>query len=438
MRYIIFVTIVLLFFANTVFANVVINEVAWMGTVDSYTNEWIELYNNGQSAVDLNGWIFSIEGKKDISLSGSIAVGSFYLIERTDDETVPGIPADLISSFGTGLSNSGAVLILKNNQGTEIQKLDASSGWPAGDNSTKQTMQWNGSVWITADPTPKAQNTSFNQSASTSGVDVSDEPESPESTTVVVWPTEPQIYANAGLDKTAVAGADVYFSGQALGLQKEPLENARYLWNFGDGAIAEGQNTKHVYKYPGEYIAVLDVSSGKYSVSDRSIAKIIPNQLEIIEVNQNYIKLHNGSNVELDISSWFLRTENSLFKFPANTFIKTNRDLMIDSSISGFKAENQKAEILYPNSSVAFSHSGPIVTKSTKSTTVVDSSSIVKYSVSNNSEEEIVATSTDQTANIITSTQNNSFGLKKWLAIILGMSVFFAGGFIFIRRQSSL
>ncbi len=438
MRYIIFVTIVLLFFANTVFANVVINEVAWMGTVDSYTNEWIELYNNGQSAVDLNGWIFSIEGKKDISLSGSIAVGSFYLIERTDDETVPGIPADLISSFGTGLSNSGAVLILKNNQGTEIQKLDASSGWPAGDNSTKQTMQWNGSVWITADPTPKAQNTSFDQSASTSGVDVSDEPESPESTTVVVWPTEPQIYANAGLDKTAVAGADVYFSGQALGLQKEPLENARYLWNFGDGAIAEGQNTKHVYKYPGEYIAVLDVSSGKYSVSDRSIAKIIPNQLEIIEVNQNYIKLHNGSNVELDISSWFLRTENSLFKFPANTFIKTNRDLMIDSSISGFKAENQKAEILYPNSSVAFSHSGPIVTKSTKSTTVVDSSSIVKYSVSNNSEEEIVATSTDQTANIITSTQNNSFGLKKWLAIILGMSVFFAGGFIFIRRQSSL
>lgn len=438
MRYIIFVTIVLLFFANTVFANVVINEVAWMGTVDSYTNEWIELYNNGQSAVDLNGWIFSIEGKKDISLSGSIAVGSFYLIERTDDETVPGIPADLISSFGTGLSNSGAVLILKNNQGTEIQKLDASSGWPAGDNSTKQTMQWNGSVWITADPTPKAQNTSFNQSASTSGVDVSDEPESPESTTVVVWPTEPQIYANAGLDKTAVAGADVYFSGQALGLQKEPLENARYLWNFGDGAIAEGQNTKHVYKYPGEYIAVLDVSSGKYSVSDRSMAKIIPNQLEIIEVNQNYIKLHNGSNVELDISSWFLRTENSLFKFPANTFIKTNRDLMIDSSISGLKTENQKAEILYPNSSVAFSYSGSVVTKSTKSTTVVDSSSIVKYSVSNNSEEEIVATSTDQTANIITSTQNNSFGLKKWLAIILGMSVFFAGGFIFIRRQSSL
>ncbi|MCG2698987.1 PKD domain-containing protein, partial [Candidatus Parcubacteria bacterium] len=88
----------------------------------------------------------------------------------------------------------------------------------------------------------------------------------------IEWPVEPQIFANAGSDKTAIAGADVYFSGKALGLKKEPLESARYLWNFGDGAISEGQNVKHVYKYPGEYIVILDISSGKYSASGRLTA----------------------------------------------------------------------------------------------------------------------------------------------------------------------
>jgi len=413
-----------------------------MGTVDSYTNEWIELYNNGQSAVDLNGWILSIEGKKDIFLSGSIGVRSFYLIERTDDETVPGIPADLISSFGTGLSNSGAVLILKNNQGTEIQKLDASSGWPAGDNSTKQTMQWNGSAWITADPTPKAQN-SGSQSSSQNNSEPEPEQQTQQTTTVVVWPIEPQIYTNAGLDKTAVAGADVYFSGQALGLQKEPLENARYLWNFGDGAIAEGQNTKHVYKYPGEYIVVLDVSSGKYSASDRLLVKVVENNLKITEANENYIKLHNGSNVELDISSWFLRTGNSLFKFPANTFIKTNKDLMIDFSISGLKAGNQKAELLYPNSSVANSYFG--YAKAEKTTTVVDSDSkkIEEEKKPKESQIEelspsVTQVANTQVANIISPTEPNPWSPKKWLMIVLGIGLLASASFIFIRRQSSL
>lgn len=264
-----------------------------------------------------------------------------------------------------------------------------------------------------------------------------------------VWPTEPQIYAKAGPDKTAVAGADVYFSGQALGLQKEPLENARYLWNFGDGDIGEGQNTKHVYKYPGEYIVVLDVSSGKYSASDRLLVKVVENNLKIIEANENYIKLHNGSNVELDISSWFLRAENSLFKFPAKTFIKTDKDLIIDSSISDLKAKNQKAEILYPNGSLANSYFGSAqaekekAEEEPKSTIVVDSNPKAKENAASdvnvgNRVSDISSTSTAQIANIISSTAPNSWDMKKWLMIILGIGIISAAGFIFIRRQSSL
>jgi len=138
---------------------VVVSEIAWMGTENNWRDEWMELYNNSQDTINLDGWILEIVGSKEINLQGKIKADSYYLIERTNDDSVPGIAANLIFSFGRkGLKNNGAILILKNNSGTETQRINAEDGWPAGDNSTKQTMQWNGSSWFTAEPTPKAQN----------------------------------------------------------------------------------------------------------------------------------------------------------------------------------------------------------------------------------------------------------------------------------------
>ncbi|MBU2263309.1 PKD domain-containing protein, partial [Patescibacteria group bacterium] len=291
--------------------------------------------------------------------------------------------------------------------------------------------------WKVGSPTPGAQN-----SASTSDVDV---PAQQQSTTVVDWPTEPQIYANAGEDRNAVAGADIKFSGRALGLQKEPLENARYLWSFGDGAGAESQNVLHTYHYPGDYIVVLNVSSGKYSASDRLLVKVLENNLKIIEANENYIKLHNGSKFDLDISSWFLRANSKLFKFPESTLIKSSADLSIPSSISGINVNNnQTVDLLYPNASIAYSYSptpnieypvSNIAVAEPKPTTVVDSSPEVKDAGNSASDNE---ENTQQTASVISVGQNNSWGLKKWLAIILGIGIIAGAGLLIIRRQSSV
>ncbi|TSC69755.1 MAG: hypothetical protein G01um101470_987, partial [Parcubacteria group bacterium Gr01-1014_70] len=75
-----------------------------------------------------------------------------------DDTTVPNISADVIAPFGSGLSNSGEILALKNADGIMIDRVDASVGWPAGDNISKDTMQKSTSGWITAPATPKAVN----------------------------------------------------------------------------------------------------------------------------------------------------------------------------------------------------------------------------------------------------------------------------------------
>ena len=142
-----------------VYGNVSINEIAWMGTSVSYNDEWIELYNNG-STVSLDGWILKADdGSLEINLSGTISAKGFYLLERTNDDTVPRISADLIYK-GT-LSNNGENLKLYNNSGSLVDQVNSSDEWLAGDNSTKQTMERIGSNWQTSqDPggTPKTIN----------------------------------------------------------------------------------------------------------------------------------------------------------------------------------------------------------------------------------------------------------------------------------------
>lgn len=138
------VVLIFLFFPFFIQANnpldVVINEIAWMGTVLSYNDEWIELYNNTEQSLNLESWVLKAgDGSPKINLTGSIPANGFYLLERTDDNTVPNIPADQIY---TGiLENKGEYLELYDNLGNLIDSINGSSGWFGGDKSTKQTME---------------------------------------------------------------------------------------------------------------------------------------------------------------------------------------------------------------------------------------------------------------------------------------------------------
>ncbi|WP_037985635.1 phospholipase D-like domain-containing protein [Thalassobacillus devorans] len=117
--------------------DVIINEVAWMGTTVSYSDEWLELYNPSSQDVDLTGWSLDAQdGTPAIALSGTIPAKSYYIIERTDDSTVSGVAANLI--YYGSLSNSGEVLKLRDETGNIIDEVDA---WHAGDNDTKATME---------------------------------------------------------------------------------------------------------------------------------------------------------------------------------------------------------------------------------------------------------------------------------------------------------
>ena len=120
--------------------SIVINEVAWMGTKESYNNEWIELYNVSSVVLDLDGWELTTEDRSvEIKLTGKIDPKGFFLLERTDDETLPSIRADLI--YKGGLNNKGEELKLINPEKEVIDEINCSSGWFAGDNKEKMTME---------------------------------------------------------------------------------------------------------------------------------------------------------------------------------------------------------------------------------------------------------------------------------------------------------
>jgi hypothetical protein len=83
--------------------DVVVSEVAWMGTAASSYDEWMELANNTGTDIDLNGWVLrSADGTPSITLSGIIPAHGRFLLERTDDTSVPDLAADLIYATGAG------------------------------------------------------------------------------------------------------------------------------------------------------------------------------------------------------------------------------------------------------------------------------------------------------------------------------------------------
>jgi len=121
-------------------SQVVINEIGWMGTAASSADEWIELYNFSQLPVNLTGWhLQSDDESPSVSLAGTVNAGDYYLLERTDDNTILNIPADKI--YTGALGNTGENLSLTDNTSTTIDQVSCSAGWFAGKNSDKTSME---------------------------------------------------------------------------------------------------------------------------------------------------------------------------------------------------------------------------------------------------------------------------------------------------------
>lgn len=124
---------------SATYLDVVISEIAWMGTTTASSDEWLELLNNTSSVIDLTDWqLVSNDGAPAITLSGIIPANGRFLLERTDDTSTL-VLADQI--YSGSLLNSGEVLTLTDNFNQVVDVANAPGGWLAGDNMTKETIE---------------------------------------------------------------------------------------------------------------------------------------------------------------------------------------------------------------------------------------------------------------------------------------------------------
>ncbi len=123
---------------------IILNEVAWMGSPSSSGAEWIEMKNDSADDVDLSGWeLLDAAGKIKISFSAgdTIAAGGFMVLARGSAPVMAAGSAAPIKIYSGDLANAGATLALMDPQCAVSDYLDASNGWPGGNNATKATLE---------------------------------------------------------------------------------------------------------------------------------------------------------------------------------------------------------------------------------------------------------------------------------------------------------
>lgn len=226
-----------------------INEVAWMGTRESASNEWMEIKNISGGRRSFENWQLIDRSGKLRAVIGSTTIdgNGFLLLERTDDSSVPAIPADVI--YTGALSNSDEGLRLFDRECNLIDEVFANPDWPAGDNTTaaeRKTMERNAFDlgWHTsrlAGGTPKAENSEpiivqsqgGGGAASTPSGSASDTTHtSPDPTTPSSTPSStPLLYASSSLGRVVISEIQAGAAGAA---DNEFVE----LYNAGDEAVS--------------------------------------------------------------------------------------------------------------------------------------------------------------------------------------------------------
>ena len=348
----------LLFFPVFSFGQIIITEIMYDLPGSDAGREWIEVSNTTGSSVSLSLWklfengtnhnLVLHQGNENLPSGGSAIISDNPAKFLSDHPGFNGAIFD--SSFS--LSNTGETLAIRNDELEDIDSVSyLSDSGAAGDG---ESLALFGENWLAAAPSPgnfsegsdKEAAPNPNESASSSGGNTSGE--------TVNFP-KGSIKTSIIGEKNILSGADVFFEAGSLGVKGEPLENARHLWNFGDGTILEGEKVLHNYIYPGEYAVFLEVSSENFTATDKLYVSVLPSNLSISSAEVLFIKLKNDSAKEINLSRWILKAGGKFFIIPENTYIRPNGEITFPGERTLLNGSLEPVNLLYPNGRVAYS-----------------------------------------------------------------------------------
>ena len=464
-----FISLILISMAAPAYAGVVITEIMYDLEGADTGREWIEIKNTG-AAVDLTGWKFFENGTNHglTLFQGNTLLpeNGFAIITDNAEKFLadwPGFSGTIFDS-AFSLSNTGETLILRDAELADKDTATYSSG--LGANGDGKSLQKVSNEWVAVSPTPgdgPTNQTSSNQVDENVSTAVS-------SGSVAPLPVN-QIKAYAGPDRAGIAGGEIFFEGFAEGLKGDPLDGARFSWNFGDGAASlDGKKTIHTFLFPGVYTVSLNVSAGEYSALDTAIVTVSDNPLIISELKpglEGWVEIKNNSARKIEISRFGFGENNSKpFFFSENTFLAPGALVVLSTSTLGFiLPESGEVKLLYPNGRAIFASRYRVVSLgikeslSFKNNVWVESKATPgeanKFNVLNNeSSEEALAPQAIKNDNIVRASdlsgpqnltalalnaEHSSLFIKyAWLFWGLGAGLFGGLAFVLIRRRFTL
>lgn len=281
-----------------------LNEVLPDPKGEDKSGEYVELYNYGESDIDLFGWVVhdaSKDGKTEFKDHTRIAADGYMLIR---------FPA-----LGFALNNSKESLTLSSPDG---QKRDEMTY-----DKSKEGVSWNynGKSWkMSSRLTPAAEN-SFEK--------------------------QPKV-RKVKIPKTAFKNVYADFSVETKGKVK---------WDFGDGRTSTLKETRHKYEKTGTYKVTLRVAGksedyaktvkikvGGYPKKDAKISEVLPNP-EGNDTGNEYVVIDNLSDETLRLKGWSIFSGSSREK-------ASNHPIVADLNVEGggrVKLTNVESKFTLPN-----------------------------------------------------------------------------------------
>lgn len=356
---------------STTHAAVIINEVAWMGDSESANNEWIELYNTGESQ-SLAGWQLTDGTNLTIDLSGTLTAGTYGVLERTDDSSAPGT-AFLV--YTGALANTGATLSLLRSDGSIADRVAGGADWEllGGDNTTKDTAQYTSGGWITAAPTPGRVNETTpspvvaeaSQSNESATVRTSSQQNGTTQTSRTVTTLElpdVELQLSVTLPEYIYVNQPVTLTVEPSGLGKTWLDSLQYDWNFGDLSVGTGQVPTHIYKHPGEYIVTVRAAFSRHEQIVKFPVTVLPMNVSIEETVAGDFMVRNNAQYEVDLSSYTLYGTQAV-TFPERTYVAPQATIIISrSQVRPLSTLGVRLFDSQQNKVLTFNESAPVAT----------------------------------------------------------------------------
>ncbi|OGG61516.1 hypothetical protein A3C87_02595 [Candidatus Kaiserbacteria bacterium RIFCSPHIGHO2_02_FULL_49_34] len=312
------------------FAEIRINEIAWMGGNGNANCEWIELYNDSDTEVDIAGWSFMVNTTKNATLLGNpgeliIEPYGYYVIARKFSTTAASATTchPYFESFGNvylggigSLNNTALSISLFDPTSVEpIDSVTATnvnwSEYSKANTGNYDTVQRSGATWSLGTPTPAAPNTATVPSAT-------------QTTNTAAYTTVTTAWDKDQIRQLSIVAPDTLHAGvpftfTSITSPKDSRKYKSHLWNFGDFTTSKLSSPTHTYAKPGTYLIHLTVDGDTPLILTKTITVIAPSIIATRLLNGDFEIINNGT-TPLDLSN-FTIVGSTTFTIPQHSTI---------------------------------------------------------------------------------------------------------------------